>query len=87
MSLTTPIAILPFHFREIVVKYGITKSRLTLSFEAGPSGSYQSAGHFLQQFVTRELDLQGDVGMTDNQIMVRRWQILIVTMQRVMSSL
>lgn len=50
IQLTKPVMILPFHFREVVLLYKLTRSRLTLDMlNAGsPSGSYQATQTWLQ---------------------------------------
>lgn len=49
MSLTKPVCVLPFHFREVILLYSITRSRLALSLMScgSSSGSYQAVKGWL----------------------------------------
>ena len=80
IELVSP-SILPYHFREFVLLYTLTKSRLAVLMlsSSGPFGSYQSVKSWLHD-IAKDNDgpaLEGDVlaVFDNNQIMQRRWQI------------
>ena len=83
MGLVAPIATLPFHFRELVIVYSLTRSRMALGLmSAGsPHGSYYAVKSWLSANATEPPTVPGTgdiVGVFDNnQVLQRRWQILV----------
>ena len=80
LNLTAPNLLLPLHFRESLVLYSITGSRLaigTLS-SSGAHAAYQSVKTFLSNMGTEKpsgTKLKGDVvfAFDNNQILHRAW--------------
>jgi hypothetical protein len=82
LNLSASHLLLPLHFRESVLLYSLTGSKLALSVlgSGGPYGSYQQVKAFLNNLpVKKELYLDGDVlfAFDNNQILHRQWSVKI----------
>ena len=82
LALTSHVKIMPFHFREQVLLYSLTRSRLALSLlgSGSPSGSYQTVKAWLRsEDAARRAEGSVDGGVMavfdNNQVLQRRWQI------------
>ena len=49
VSLTTPLSVLPFHFREAIVVYGATHSKRAVNALHGPCGTYKTIKNWLDK--------------------------------------
>ena len=82
MSLTTQIKVMPFHFRQMVLIYGLTRSRKAVGLlcKTGPFGSYQTLRSWLKD-LSGEMPANptGDLAAVfdNNQILQRRWKISV----------
>ncbi len=83
MALTRQICILPYHFREIILTYNLTRSRTVVDLlgTCSPSGSYQSLKAFLSSLsnASPEVPKHSDLlaVFDNNQILQRRWKITL----------
>ena len=80
LNLTSLHAVLPIHFRESVLLYVMTGSKLALLTVGGgsPYGSYQTVRSWLSNLAKKPSEVpQGDVmaAFDNNQIMKRRWRV------------
>ena len=81
MSLTTPIAVLPFHFRECVLIYSLARSRIAVAILTR-CGSYQTLKSWLND-LPQDGPQDGPSQLANDQIaefgnkqnQQRRWQI------------
>ena len=82
MNLSAPHLLLPLHFRESVVLYSLTGSKIALALMAsgGSNGSYKQVKKFLYYLGTdSKLNLVGDVIFVfdNNQILHRQWSVKV----------
>ena len=83
LDLTGSNLVLPAHFKESVVLYALTGSKLALRIlgSGGPHASYDAVKIWLQQQSERSVDVpQGDVviAFDNNQILQRRWKVKLM---------
>ena len=82
MNLSACYLLLPFHFRESVLLYSITGSRLGLSMlgSSGPHSSYQRLKLFLNNLAIEDNpEKDGDIVLVfdNNQVLHRQWNVNI----------
>ena len=84
MQLILSVSVLPFHFREVVLVYSLTRSRMALSLLAAgsPNGSYTAVRKWLEQLGKLEgqtCTQSGDILaiFDNNQVLQRRWRISV----------
>lgn len=83
MALTTPVAILPLHFRETIILYALSRSKSAIELMTGqaPHGGYHTIRRALEMNCGKtktDMDnTDGDsiVVFDNNQVLQRRWQI------------
>ena len=80
LNLSAPNVLLPIHFRESVVLYTITGSRLSLQILGGGGchASYQSVKRWLQSLSIEKRQFpEGEciIAFDNNQILQRRWRV------------
>jgi hypothetical protein len=80
MALTTEIAVLPFHFREVVLIYSLTRSILALDVLAcsSPSGRYPTVRSICADD-TKEVPIPSKrdilLAFDNNQVLKKTWSI------------
>lgn len=83
MALTVQVAVLPIHFREAILLYKITRSRMAMNVISGyaPHGAYTTIRNWLKKLTAKtdtdmaQADGDSIVIFDNNQVLQRRWQI------------